>query len=310
MSFHVLANDDVARLVTMKQAVEAMEECFLAQAEGALIAPARFQVDSGMGALVFTAGAMTKRRKVVGFRAYNARAGLAAGGHLTAVFDSENGALVGIITGELLGAVRTGAIGGVAVKHLSRPDSRRLGIIGTGIQARTQLEAAVCVRQFDSVKVYSRDAENRQRFADEMRARLSLNITSVGSAEEAVRDADVLVSATPATSPIYQASWLKPGVHINALGVKFKKAHEIGLDVVERSGTVVTDSLAQVNAYGDTFLLADTPHQERLIELSEVVAGKRKGRTSPADITLFCSMGLAGTEVVLADRVFQAAGKK
>ncbi|MDO8491581.1 MAG: ornithine cyclodeaminase family protein, partial [Dehalococcoidia bacterium] len=209
-----------------------------------------------------------------------------------------------------LGAVRTGAIGGVAIKYMSRPDSMRLGILGSGIQARTQLEAATSVRRFELVKVYSPNAQHRQKFVDEMKAKLRLNIEAVASAEEAVRDADVLVSATPATSPIYQAAWLKPGVHINALGVKFKQAHEIDLDVADRSQVVATDSLAQVEAYGDQFLLSGTPHQKRLIELCDVVAGKKAGRSAPEDITLFCSMGLAGTEVVLADRVFAAAGRK
>jgi len=230
-----------------------------------------------------------------------------------AVFDSDSGAFKGAIIGGLIGAMRTGAIG-VAVKHMSRPDSKVLGIIGSGFQAKTQLEAAASVRQFEAVRVFSRNAEHRQAFARQMGEKLSLSIQPVASAEEAVSSADVVICATSSIRPVFKSRWLKPGTHVTTIGPKWKLAHELEMDVAERAQVIATDSLAQAEAYRRRalfrdlpFFLTGTPEMERLVELSDMVAGNKPGRTSPEDITLFCSVGLAGTEVVVANEALRRA---
>jgi ornithine cyclodeaminase len=215
------------------------------------------------------------------------------------------GALSGIIVGDLIGELRTGAIGGVAVKHMARPDSQILGIIGSGPQARAQLEAAASVLSFQKVTVFSRTAEKRERFAAEMSEKLAIEVRPASSPEEAVREADVLICATSSGTPVFKAEWLKAGVHINTIGPKFTVAHEIEIQVADRSRVIATDSLEQVNAYHPAFFLSDTPHRQRVVELGDIVAGAESGRTSPEDVTLFCSVGLAGTEVVVAAEVIR-----
>jgi ornithine cyclodeaminase len=126
------------------------------------------------------------------------------------VFDSDTGDFRGVIVGGHLGAMRTGAIGGVAIKHMARPDASRAAILGSGRQARTHLEAAAAVRHFASVKVYSPNATHREAFAREMRETLDLPVDAVVSAHEAVADADVVMCVTTSTTPVFDPSWLKP----------------------------------------------------------------------------------------------------
>ncbi|MDQ4078725.1 MAG: ornithine cyclodeaminase family protein [Chloroflexota bacterium] len=309
MTYHILKDEDVARLLSMEEAIHTIEDAFREKAEGTLVAPPRFHVSVEKGSLVFTAGAATKREKVIGFRVYDTFPHASTNTEqLVVVFDSESGALKGIVIGGLIGAMRTGAIGGVAIKHMSRPDSRVLGILGSGRQARTQLEAASTIRHFERVKVYSPTRHHREAFAQEMGARLDLDIEPAASARAVVHDADVLICATTSSAPVFDPDWLKPGVHINSVGPKFKEAHELPVEAATQSRVIATDSPAQIEAYPNPFFLTGTPAMQRIIDLSEIVVGKRVGRTAPDDITLFCSVGLAGTEVVVANAAIERAG--
>lgn len=164
MSYQVLTDSDVLRLTRMKPVIAAIERVFLEQANATLISPTRFQLETENGNLVFTAGAATKTEKVIGFRVYDTYSNDDSGHEqLVSVFDSGTGVFKGVIIGNLLGALRTGAIGGVAIKAMSRPDAEHLAIIGTGIQARTQLEAAIAIRDIKRVLIYSRNDKNRKK---------------------------------------------------------------------------------------------------------------------------------------------------
>lgn len=304
----ILFDEDVEALLPTSDAVELMEQALRAKAMGHLIAPPRFQVDTEGGSLVFTAGAEINRQRVIGFRVYDTfRDDHDDHEQLVAVYDSKTGAFKGLVIGDLVGAIRTGAIGGVAVKHLARPHARRIGIIGSGLQARTQLEAACAVREIESVKVYSRSQENRQRFSRDMSERLHLDVKAVDSAEVAVIDSDILICATTSGEPVFNPAWLRPGMHINTIGPKFKGRHEVSVDAAVKADTIVTDSFAQIEAYPKPFFLADTPYLERIKELSALVSGAETGRTTDHDITMFCSVGLAGTEVLVADEALRRA---
>ena len=156
MRYTVLTDDDVRRVLPMSAAVDRIESALREHAEGTLVAPPRFRVDVAKGALIFTAGAVTHYDKAVGFRVYDRfQDSHASHGQVVVVFDSDTGDFKGVIVGGHLGAMRTGAIGGVAIKHMARPDASRAAILGSGRQARTHLEAAAVVRHFASVKVYS-----------------------------------------------------------------------------------------------------------------------------------------------------------
>ncbi len=297
MSAPTLPDGDVFGMDTA-DVVRAMESALREHAAGTLLAPPRWSLDVPNGALVFTAGAALDRG-VMGFRVYET---LGAGeGHtgLVAVFDSDTGAYRGQCLGHAVGLLRTGGIGGVAVDHLAPADATTVGVLGSGPQARSQLEAACAVRDVEAALVYSPTREHREAFATTLRDSTGVPVEAVGSAEAAVRDCEVLVCATDSGTPVFDLDWLAPGAHVTTLGPKTVDAHELPRAVVDRADRVVTDSLAQVGDGDGEFLLADP--RERLVELGAVVAGDEPGRTSDGDLTVFCSVGLAGTEVVPAD---------
>ncbi len=296
----VLTDEKFDALVPMDIAVARMAEAFREHAVGTLRSPPRFGLDVEEGSLVFTAGA-AEALGAMGFRVYQT---VAEDDQLVASFDTGTGALEGVVIGTRLGAVRTGAIGGVAVDHLAREDARTLGVLGSGRQARTQVEAAATVRTFDEARVFSPTREHRDAFAREMSR--GMEFEAVASAEEAVSGADVLIVATSSTEPTFDPDWLEPGVHVTTLGPKFEGASEIDPSLPARCDSIVTDSLAQVDGYDRPYVVSGA-ERERTVELSTVVVGEREGRTDPDDRTLFCSVGLAGTEVVLARAAFEAA---
>jgi alanine dehydrogenase len=302
VGYLLITDDDIAKYLSMPQAVACMEETFRLHAEGTLIAPARSGSDlEEAGKLVFTVGGSTGEDSLVGFRAYDAKHFKSPErDELVAVFCGNTGALKALVAGTQLGPIRTGAIGGVAIKYLSRSDSKVLGLIGTGPQGRTQLQAATAVRQFDEIKVFSRNAQRCREFAKQMSMELEQPVQAASTAREAVEEADVLICATVSPIPVIQADWLKPGVHINNVGPKFKDNQELDLSVAERAALLVTDTQAQVAKCGDEFITAATPLHNRLQELAPSVAGSSARERTSEEITLFYSLGLAGTEVTLA----------
>ena len=308
--YHILTDDEINRLLSMERVVKTIERSLQAKTTGQLIAPPRFSVDVEKGALIFTAGAEVMETQTIGFRVYDSfQSDAPERTELVAVFDSRTGAFKGLCVGVMIGALRTAAINAIAIKYMSRPDVRRLGILGSGLQARTHFQAAVLVRQFDSAMVYSPTADHRQAFADELSQKTGVPIEALSSAEDVVRRAEVLICATTSTTPILDADWLRPGMHINTIGPKYKGRHEFPVEAARKSHTIVTDSLQQVDgyeSYAPPFFLQNTPERKRMIELDELVVGKRQGRSSPDELTLFCSVGLAGTEVVVADAAFKS----
>lgn len=307
--YQILTDEEFDERISMATAVRVIRRAIESHGRNGLDAPSRFGVDAENGSLVFTVGMETGAFDVMGFRVYETIPDSPDEHQLVAAYDSETGAFEGVVIGHRVGAVRTGAIGGVAIDRLARSDARTLGVLGSGRQARTQVEAAAAVREFDEVSVYSPTASHRERFATEVGRDLGLDANAVQSSEAAVRGADVLITATTSREPVFEIEWLEPGVHVNSVGPKFEGAHELDLAVAANSDAIVTDSLAQVDDYEPRFFLSNTPHRSRMLELSDVVTGAVSGRERDDETTLFCSVGLAGTEVVLAHEAFRRAGE-
>jgi ornithine cyclodeaminase len=301
----ILSDEDVRSLLSMREAVDLIEDALRLKARGEFVTPPRHYVGNRRGALVFTTGGHADQG-VFGFRVYETFPGPLRNEQFVAAFESPTGRLKGIVFGELLGAMRTGAIGGVAMKYAAREDAHAVGIIGSGMQARTQLMAAAVVRDITNAKVYSRSAENREAFAREMTEQLGLSVVAVATAEEAVSGADIVVTATSSAQPLFPAQLVEAGVHLNALGPKFVRRHELDPAVAERASVVFTDSSDQLRAYPEPFFLPEDSCE--IEDLAACVARGTPVRRSPSDITLFCSVGLSGTEVVLADAVLTRAG--
>jgi ornithine cyclodeaminase len=302
----ILTDDDLNHVPAMQIAIEAIEEALTARSRKDLVSPPRHSVSfAEKGDLVFTIGGTTGDASVAGFRVYETFSG-PRHDQLIAVWSTQTAALQGIVTGSRLGEIRTGAIGGVAIRRMSSPNASTVGVIGSGQQARTQLEAAVAVRKLQTIKVYSRSEQNRQAFASAMTQLLGIPVEAVVSARHAVDDVDIVICATTSATPVIEADWLKPGVHINTVGPKTLNAHELGLDVADLAHIIATDSIEQTRAYKTPFFLHGSPHTARMVDLAAIVSGGLPARTAPDQTTLFCSVGLAGTEVLVASKVLSA----
>lgn len=306
MTYSILTDTDVEARLPMTAAIRAVELALTEHSRGNLVAPPRFSVPGGRNSLVFTVGGTAGAHKVLGFRVYDTF-GAEAGDHtqIVAVYDGATGGLRGILLSNRLGAIRTGAIGGVAIDRLARKNARQLAVLGTGTQARTQLEAAVCVRGFETIRAFSPTREHREAFARVMTERTGRRVEVVDHPRDAVEGADVVVCATTSPSPVVQADWLVRGVHVSTLGGAFRGGSEIDPRIVERSTRIVTDSRAQLESYSEPSLVVGTSHASRLVQLGDVITGRAPGRTSDADLTLFVSVGLAGTEVIVADELLR-----
>lgn len=302
MPVQLFSDEDVTRLISPTEAVQVMESVFLARSKKNYAGAPRWQASFGKNQrIVFTVGAVDS---FVGFRTY-LRSRLPHDDQLTAVWDSDTGELLAVVVGAVLGAMRTGAIGAVAIKHMANPEARILGLIGSGRQAFTQLNATAAVQKLDEVRVYSRSEENRQTFCEDVKILMPhINIHPVDSAEQAVRGAQIVIGASNSPQPVIKGDWLEQGVHVSTIGPKGKTQRETDEKVVERAGWIATDSPEQAKSYDDGLILDDTA--ATLHDLADVVSGKIK-RPNPDAISLFISTGLAGTEVALAARLLAKA---
>lgn len=232
MEYQILTDEDIHRLLDMKTTIGVVEESFLQQSLGNFSHPPRIYAKGGQGALVFTVGASPNQGQGLGFRVYSMFKDTSIRNEqLVVVFDSENGSFKGAVIGSAVGEMRTGAIGGVAIKYLARTDAKTLGIIGTGVQAVTQLQAAVEVREFEKILVHSRRREAREEFATRMTSELGRKILAMDSSQDVVEQADVLICSTTSTKPIFDPIWLKPGAHITTIGPRFVQDHELPIDL-------------------------------------------------------------------------------
>lgn len=293
----VLDDDDV-RAAPASTVVAAAREALLQAGRGELAAPPRARTELGSVDYVFTAGGLADGTS--GFRAY--RAGQPAGDQLVAVWDAA-GRLTGVVVGDELGARRTGALGAVAVGALSRPDAHTLGLVGTGRQAWTQLWAVAAVRELTQVRVYSPTEQHRTDFAARARAELDLAASATSDAAAAVHDADIVVLATRSTEPVIDATDIAAGAHVTTVGPKSRDGHEAPAQLLTAAAVRTCDSPAQAAAYAEPFFTDPAS----LVSLAEVLLGAAPGRRTSDDITVHCSVGLAGSEVLLAQRLLTSA---
>jgi ornithine cyclodeaminase/alanine dehydrogenase-like protein (mu-crystallin family) len=223
------------------------------------------------------------------------------------LYRAEDATPLAVIEANHLGQIRTGAASALATELLARPDSRRLAIIGSGFQACTQLEAMLAVLPFERVLVWSRSEEKRAAFARQCVGKFNIRIEPAASAEEALRDADVVVTATNAGEPVLEDGWVAAGAHINAMGSNQARRRELPSELVLRAGLIVTDSLEQSRMEsGDLLLALPESGWSRVAELQDVVAG-RVSRGGREEITLFKSNGLAVEDVISAGLVYERA---
>jgi alanine dehydrogenase len=244
---------------------------------------------------------------VHGLKAY---AGVKGAQFHTLLYSSSDGRLKAMIEADLFGQIRTGAASGLATKLLAKPDARILGVIGTGRQSRMQVLAVCAVRPIQRVNVYARTAEHRESYARAMEKELGLDVVPAVSGEACVADADVVVTITKSAEPVCRAGWLAPGVHVNAAGANSGDRRELDGETVLRAAVKVTDHVEQAKVEAGEFrdlVAAGKLAWSDIRELGDIVTGKAKGRTSPTELTLFKSLGLALEDVAFAELVYQRA---
>jgi ornithine cyclodeaminase/alanine dehydrogenase-like protein (mu-crystallin family) len=218
--------------------------------------------------------------------------------------------LLAILEASKLGQMRTGAASGIATRVLAREDASVVGLIGTGRQAQSQLAAVCAVRPITLVRAYSRDAERRARFAAQMTEELGVQVVAAASGEEAVGGADIVITMTNTKEPVLKGEWLEPGMHVNAAGQNQVEARELDVEAVRRADVITADAVdGAKNESGDlvTAVAEGAITWDQVVDFGAVLVGARSGRTSPEQITLFESQGLAAEDLASARLVYTRA---
>lgn len=302
-----LSEGEVRELLTMDLAMEAVEAAHRAHALGRAVDVPRQRTRVPGASLHILQGAL-QDEGVMGYKAYTAsQEGVRFLVHL---FDAASGRLQAVIAADFLGMMRTGAAGGVAAQHLARPEAATVGLIGAGWQAQSQLAALCKVRPIQQVKLFSRDAEKRRAASADFSRRYGVEVVAADSAEAAVRDSDIVATITTASAPVVMGDWLASGTHINAAGSNALIRRELDEKAVGRAALVCVDSReTALREAGDLLpaLEKGRLHAGQLVELGELVAGIRPGRTSAEAITLFESQGMAIQDLALAVRILRLA---
>jgi alanine dehydrogenase len=302
-----LTEKDVLDTFAMETALDAVRASFLAQTNATAVNRPRRRILLRSVSLHYMAGALAGE-ELLGMKVYTVSSGLLR--FVVLLYDASSGELLALIEADHLGRIRTGAASGVATQVLSRPDSSTLGMLGAGRQARTQLHAISLVRPLRLVRVYSQDEQRRKAFCDEMSQVLHLDVASAGSAEAAVRAADILVTATSAHDPVLFGGWVSPGVHINAVGANSASRRELDDSALDRASVIAVDSLEQCKIEAGDLIQAfrNSPGRwESVVEMKDMVAGGQPGRKSPDEITLFKSTGIAIWDIAAAGAVYRRA---
>lgn len=229
------------------------------------------------------------------------------------LFETKNGRLLAIMDAGKITAIRTAAVSGVATRLLAGDNAENLAILGSGVQAGTHLDAMRVARNINHVRIWSRNLDHAQKFAERESTRCSIQIEAVDSARDAVEGADIICTVTSATEPILQGEWIAPGTHINAVGSSVAFARELDTAAVVKSKLFVDRRESTLNEAGD-FLI---PKKEGAVgddhirgEIGDILLNKIKGRTSAGDITLFKSLGLAVEDVASAHYIYQTLSRQ
>ena len=299
----------VMRLVGMTDALEATEEVFREAGNRNVTNVPRVRAPLNDGTLRITA-AVLNYRGYYGVKVSSTTVFGRNAGRVFCLYKEDGGELCAIVQVFAMGALRTGAASGVATRHLANEDARVLGEIGSGRQARTQVEAIARVRPIREVRAFSRSADNRMQFCQDITARLGIAARPVETAREAVTGCDVVVTSTTATAPVLLGEWLSPGTHVNAIGANYEHRRELDSAAVARARFIAADDIEQVR-YEATDLVAPVKEGllswDRVVPLGDVVAGRVQGRAAKDDITLYKSLGVAIEDVALAIRAFEKA---
>ena len=314
----ILSRQDLEAVLTMKDTVDIVEEGFRQLNKGNVIMPQRpaVSVEKHQGLFLVMPAYISGDMNIFSNKIVTVYPGNPEKHQLPTIlasislYDVRTGALISIMDGSFITAMRTGAVSGVASKFLARKDSETVGVLGAGVQAQTQIEAVCEVLNIQCVKAYDPDRDQTQHFCQAMEEKLKIRIESHSKSESVIKGSDVVILATSSKTPVLDGNWLDDGTHINAIGSHTPTTRELDNVSVQRSKIVVDLKEAALSEAGDLIipikngLLSPDPVYA---ELGELVTGKKKGRTDDREITLFKSVGLAVQDAAAALRAYNLA---
>jgi len=316
--FRLLTEQHVHSLLPMSDLIAAMESALAKFSAGEVLQPVRTVLTVGaaksyyglMPAYIPTPASMGA--KIVTVFGENHKKGLPS--HLATIllFDPDTGSLIAMMDGRFITEARTAAVSAVTARFLARPNASTLALIGSGVQARSHLEALTHVRQIKDVRVWSPRAQSRQQFIDDMSPRVPIPIRNCETAQAAVTGADLIVLATASTTPVVESHWVSDGAHVMCVGACRPDQREMAPALVKRGRLYVDSRAAALVESGDVVMniaekLFDASHLRG--EIGELVLGRVPGRASDSDVTIFKSLGMAVEDVVAADLVFRRASE-
>ena len=317
MKILVLDNRQIRELLPMTECIELMADALTALARGEVFQPLRtiIRPPEARGLLGLMPAFRAGERGAFGMKAIcvfpdNPAKGKDAHQGAVMLFSRETGEMLALMNASEITAIRTAAISAVATRLLAREDAQQLAIIGAGVQARTHLAALSIVRSIKHARIACRNIEHAEKLAREVQPGFSFPIEAVRTNEEAVRNADLIVTATSSLEPVINKDWISPGAHVNAIGTHSPNSREID-GATMAAACIFTDRReSALTEAGDSLLAAKegfvTP-ESILGEIGELLIGTKTGRTSASEITLFKSLGLAIEDVVSADYLYQKA---
>ena len=317
MKILVLNNRAIRELLPMTECIELMADALAALARGEVYQPLRtiIRPPEARGLLGLMPAYRAGEQGAFGLKAIcvfpeNPAKGKDAHQGAVMLFSRETGELLALMNASEITAIRTAAVSAVATRLLAREDAQQLAIIGAGVQARTHLTALAAVRTIKHARVAARNIEHAHQLVREMQPNFSFPIEAVETNEQAVRDADMIVTATSSLEPVISKHWISPGAHINAIGTHSPNSREIDGATMAAARIFTDRGESALNEAGDYLLAAKeglvTP-ASILAEIGELLIGTKPGRTSRTEITLFKSLGLAIEDVVSADYLYQKA---
>jgi ornithine cyclodeaminase len=295
----------------MPVAIDVMREAFGALAAGEATVPVRVVLETSHGVSLFMPAHLKERDsagvKIVSVNEGNAQSGLPVIHAIVIVLDTLTGCPIALMDGTWLTALRTGAVGGLAADLLARKDAATVALFGAGVQARTQLEAVRCVRDITEVRVVSRTTKSAQDLAGELSG---VDAISLDDPDEAVAGADIIITATNSSTPVFNGALVGPGTHVTGVGSFTTEMREVDATLVERARVIVDHKEAALEEAGDIVgPIRDGLISEDVIagEIGDIVLGRIAGRTEPEEITYFKSVGNAVQDVAVAARVLSVA---
>ena len=308
----VLSDQDIAKLLTMGEAIEAVEGAFAQLRRGSVVMPARstIMLPRYNGSISFMPSYLDESKaqatKIISIYPDNPKKGLPTTAAWIIVNDPETGHVKAFMDGTYLTGVRTGAVSGVAAKYLAPKDARIAAVFGAGVQARNQAWAAATVRKLDEIRVYDPIKPAVDRFVVEMGERLGVPIVKAASGEKACRGADIVLTATTSKTPVVKREWLGDKVHISAIGAFYPDWRELETSVVVDAKVVIDEWEAIKLESGDILIpIREGAITERHVyaELGELVTGEKQGRTLEDGLTVFKSVGIAIQDSSVANLV-------